>query len=57
MTPFVLSVAELREIYGAKAAHLTDAEVADLAKRLSEIAYLTLGVVARQASTGDRRAR
>lgn len=40
--PFVLSVARMREIFGAKAADLTDEQLADIAKRMSEIVHLHL---------------
>lgn len=46
MTPFVLSVERMREIWGEKGARMSDAELADLAKRASEIAYVTLEVLA-----------
>lgn len=42
MKPFILPVERLRAIYGAKAAHLSDEQMADLAMRMAEIADVVI---------------
>lgn len=46
MKPFVLSLERMREIFAAESPQPSDAELQDRAKRLSEIAYVTLEVLA-----------